>query len=187
VILLFVSSLQLFDILLAIAAIIGVTAMLRIFFKKRIIAFLIAAILVIGTAYMIDRSHYTTFTEVYSDHLNEESIVRSITIYTNYIPDDYTFDREAYIEIEDKEIMNELIQEFSQLELKRDRDHHVIENPSYRVRITTTNEEEAGLLRTESFYFELDEEYLDRYEVINDTNHLQILDRLVENEKMENE
>jgi len=178
---------KLFPFLLMIIAIIGITALLRIVFKKKLPVNIIIIMLIIGTVYIIDRSHYTTFTDVYSDHLNEESIVRSITVSTNYHPDDRRFDPDSDIEIKDEAKMNELIQAFSELELKKDRDHHLIENPEYRVRITTTHEMEEGLLKTGSFFFDLDELYLDRYQVVNDTNHLQVLDQLVEKEKQEHE
>ncbi len=170
------------DIMVIISAVITVTAILRLFFKKKITAFAIAAFLVIGTAYIIDRSHYTTFIDLYSDHLNKDSVIRSITVSTAYLPDERRFDPEEDIEIEEEKIMNEIIQAFSELELKKDRDHHYIENPDYRVRITTTNEEEEGLLRTESFYFNLNDKYLNNYKVVNDSNHIEMLAALVENE-----
>ncbi|MFA1819316.1 hypothetical protein ACDX78_03755 [Virgibacillus oceani] len=176
---------NLFPFLLLIAAIVGITIFLRIFFHKKLPVYAIVSILVIGSVYLIDRSYYTTFTDVYSNHLNEETVVRSITISTTYLPDDRRFDPEADIEIEDEEMMNELIQEFSELELKKDRDHHYIENPEYRVRITTTHEMEEGLLKTGSFYFELNEAHLDGYKIVNDTDHLQMLDTLADNKKSE--
>lgn len=185
--LLFDISWELFPFLLMLSAIIGITAILRVIFKRKITAYATAIILVIGTAYIIDRSHYTTFTDIYSDYLNAESVVREVTVSPTYLPDDRRFDPDSEIEIEDEEMMNEIMQEFSQLELKRDREHHYIENPDYRVHITTTNEEEEGLLRTESFYFHLDDEYLNSYKIVNDTNYLEVLDDIVECENRDRE
>ncbi|WP_100009825.1 hypothetical protein [Lentibacillus sediminis] len=147
--------------------------------NKRIIWIAVLVIFIVGITYLINEQKYTTFDELYSDQLNEDSIVRSVTIRIGGITENY-----AHTTIEDEEVIDQIVESLRGLELKENRNAPFMEE-DYTVRITTTNEIEEGLLRTESFDLRLDGDYLNQYQVVGETDHLSIIERLVESEEVE--
>lgn len=117
-------------------------------------------ILIGGVIYLINQQKYTTFDEVFSEQLNENSIVRSVTIRIGEDTDNY-----AYMEIEDEEVIDQIVESFSGLELKEDNNARG-EEADYIVRITTTKRIEEGLSKTDSISIMLHGDYLNRYQVV---------------------
>ena len=182
----FFNVLMLFANFLLIAVLIGfLTFFMSLFFKKRSTLIASVIIVIFGTLFIVDQMQYTTFQKLVSDQLNEESIVESISITINDVSESGGLPvRVARVKIEDEEIIKRILQDFSDMELKKDVDARYT-GRDYSVRILTTNEVKENFLETSSISLELDDYYVNEYEIVNKTVHLKTIESLVENDEID--
>ncbi|WP_100011846.1 SdpI family protein [Lentibacillus sediminis] len=175
--------LQYRNFFLAGIAIILLAFLLSFWIKKKSTLIVVLALMVAGTIFIINQSKYTTFQELVSDQLNEESTVQEISITISDLSGDMP-ERKASVTIEDEEIMDQIIEDFSDIELKEQSNLHVLDR-KYRIRIRSTNEVEENFLKTDSLTLCVDNDYINEYEIVNETDHLKTIESLVENEEIE--
>lgn len=182
----FFNVLMLFANFLLIAVLIGfLTFFMSLFFKKRSTLIASVIIVIFGTLFIVDQMQYTTFQKLVSDQLNEESIVESISITINDVSESGGLPvRVARVKIEDEEIIKRILQDFSDMELKRDVDARYT-GRDYSVRILTTNEVKENFLETSSISLDLDDYYVNEYEIVNETDHLKTIELLVESDEID--
>lgn len=182
----FFNVLMLFANFLLIAVLIGfLTFFMSLFFKKRSTLIASVIIVIFGTLFIVDQMQYTTFQKLVSDQLNEESIVESISITINDVSESGGLPvRVARVKIEDEEIIKRILQDFSDMELKKDVDARYT-GRDYSVRILTTNEVKENFLETSSISLELDDYYVNEYEIVNETDHLKTIELLVESDEID--
>ncbi|MFS0861908.1 hypothetical protein [Fredinandcohnia sp. 179-A 10B2 NHS] len=157
---------------------------IKLTFKKRIAVILGILLVVSGIGYLYIQEKYTTFTEYSSSLINNESEIQRITISIKDTSGDSFPVLKSKATIEDEKIMEDLLSDFSKIEMIKDRDDAGWYE-KYYVDILTTIENEDGILRTQSFVFDLGETYLDGYKITSETDHLQTIEALVENEDIE--
>lgn len=182
----FFNVLMLFANFLLIAVLIGfLTFFMSLFFKKRSTLIASVIIVIFGTLFIVDQMQYTTFQKLVSDQLNEESIVESISITINDVSESGGLPvRVARVKIEDEEIIKRILQDFSDMELKKDVDARYT-GRDYSVRILTTNEVKENFLETSSISLDLDDYYVNEYEIVNETDHLKTIELLVESDEID--
>lgn len=152
--------------------------------KVIVITFVIIVGLVIFVNVLANILSYTSFTQYVSEHINEETTINNVSITVNDIDDrgkklDYTS-----ITIEDREIIENLLQDFSEVKLKKDfyRSHW---GEKYRVDFFVTNPASDGnYVITNSFSFSVDENYLNNLKIMNSTNHLNTIEEIVRDEDL---
>ncbi|MBP1970240.1 hypothetical protein J2Z83_002358 [Virgibacillus natechei] len=173
--------LQFGDLFLIGNAIILLTFFLSLLFKKRSTLIVAVAIVVVGTIFIVYQSKYTTFQELVSNQINEENTVRDISITINDLSSDIP-ERKASVTIGDEEITERILEDFSEVELREDQEARPIDR-KYRISIRTTNEIEENVLKTDSFTLSVNDNYIDDYEIISETDHLKTIESLVESEE----
>ncbi|MRG86078.1 hypothetical protein [Salinibacillus xinjiangensis] len=172
-------SLTLIDIILTGALVIIVTFILSLFVKKKLTLFVALLIVIFGIYFIKDQLKYTTFQDLVSDKLDEQSIVESITITTQDLSEGLP-KREKSIEIEDEKKIDRILKDFKEVELKKEEDVHSVFR-EYYIEILVTNEVDDDHLIMEELAFGLDEDYLGQYKIINETKHLKTVEELIEN------
>ncbi|MGY0694689.1 DUF4181 domain-containing protein [Virgibacillus sp. FSP13] len=146
-------------------------------------------LMVVGVACILaiffinNQMKYTTFSKVVSDQLNEETTVRSITIYQNHLSGDIP-EREASATIKDNETIDRILEDFSDMELKKVDGFR--EYRKYRIRIVVTNQVAADHYSTESLTVGFDENYLTTsegyhgvYEIVSEIDQMKTIESLV--------
>ncbi|WP_188456902.1 DUF4181 domain-containing protein [Virgibacillus oceani] len=153
-----------------------------------VILIAVGMLCIYGVFFINEKMKYTTFQDVVSDQLNEESTVRSITIdindFSGTLPK-----REASATIRDQDLINRILADFSDVELKKEtgfRDYW-----DYTLRIITTNQVEEDHFSTESLYVHVDGDYIsisegnaDVYKIVTQSNHLKTIESLVESDEV---
>ncbi|QKY70702.1 DUF4181 domain-containing protein [Lentibacillus sp. CBA3610] len=160
--------------------------------KQYVIPLLLMAISVFGVLvifFIDDWMKHTTFQDVVSEQLHEETEVNSITIRINDLSERIP-QTKARVTIEDKETIGRILEVFSEMELKQDDGLH--EFRKYNVTIETTNQVAEDHFETKGLRVELDENYANisasshgRYEIVSGTNHLQTIEELVESDEID--
>jgi hypothetical protein len=174
-------SFQLFPIILFCILMSVVYLILSIFIKKRSIILVTIGVLTIGSLVFINLTKYSSFLELYSDQLNEDSVVQSVTI-TVYDDSESIPDFKKSITIGDAEIMKRIIDELSGVELKKEKNiPHQFRD--YYINIVVTNRIEKDHFRTTSIGFDIDINHLNQYRIINETEHLKTIQSLVKDIK----
>ncbi|MCL7749592.1 hypothetical protein [Halalkalibacter alkaliphilus] len=171
-------SWQLFHFLLIGILIIGVTVMLRYFIKNKFVLLGVMVTLILGTIFVIDQTKYTTFKELFSEHLNEENEVRSISIAVNDLSGDRP-ETVARTTIDDDSLINDILKDFEEIKLKKDEDVRFLSR-RYTIGITANKEIRENFSKTTTKYIEIDDKYLDEYRIITNANHLKTIESLVE-------
>lgn len=159
-----------------------ITFTLRLFTEKKSIVIgtnIVVVLAIVGLFYM---HQFTNFEKLVSHQLNEDTVVRHITIDVND-PNERYRDRVATLTVEDEDTIEQILTDLSKLELKRDPDSRTFVR-KFHVRILTTYEEETHLV-TRYLGLDLDENYLNEYEIISDTDHLQTIKTLWESDELE--
>ncbi|MBU9712496.1 hypothetical protein [Evansella tamaricis] len=144
--------------------------LLLLFFKLKkavLISFISVLLLSFLVVYMEYRSQFITFENLAANQIDDESTYWSMTIWT-YDVSKETPQATAVASIYDKKIIQTILDDFKDMELKRDDVLRFYER-EYRIQITTRNH----------FTFYVDEDYIDHYEILNDTNHLQTIEYLI--------
>ncbi|WP_449539665.1 hypothetical protein [Ferdinandcohnia sp. Marseille-Q9671] len=148
--------------------------------KKRILVIFVMLIILLGTFLLFELDKRTTFNKLVSRNLNEQSIVQNVSI---QILEPSTGNRKASVILTDEKIIENVLEDFSTMKLREDRDARQLYR-KYRISILTTNERD-DILYTESINFSLDEEFLDEYEITNHSDHLKTIQELVDREDIE--
>lgn len=131
------------DLFLIGIAIILLTFFLSLWFKKRSTLFIAVAIVVAGVIFIVVQTKYTTFQDLVSDQFNEESTVQDISITVND-PSGRIPERKAGVTLEDEEIMERILEDFADIELREGKDARPFDR-KYRISIRTTNEMEENV------------------------------------------
>jgi hypothetical protein len=132
--------------------------------------------LIIGSAIAIYQTKYTTLLKVYSNQLNESSIVESISI-TVQEPSEYVPTHVRSVTIENKEVIEKILGDFSRIELKEEDVQHLYRN--YYIVMVVTNQIEEDHFSTTSIHLNIDKNYMNKYRIISKTNHLKTIESLV--------
>lgn len=155
-------------------------------FIKRRKALFIITFLIVATILIFEWDKYSSFEKHVAKNLNEDTIIESMTIriYDTSNEDEFFPERKAWVTVEDKQIINAVLEDFSGLKLRRDDDAR---RPvrEYEIRMLVTNEVKPDYLVTKSIYFDVDQHYLDNYKILGETEHLKTIKSLEENEEIE--
>lgn len=176
-------SFQYFHLLL-IPILIGlVTLILSIFIKKRIPLITVMAVLIIGSVIVLNQTKYTTLLELYSNQLNEDSVVKSVSI-TIQEPSENVPEPIRGVTIEKKEVIERILEDLSVIELKEDDDIQQVFR-DYQIEVVVTNQIEEDHFSTTTIHLDIDKNYVNDYRIISDTNHLKTIESLVEDDKVD--
>ena len=178
-----------FDLLLApfnlfligILIIIG-TIIMSLFFKSKKTVAMAMIIVVFGTILLFNQMQYTTFQKLVDDQLNEKTIVQSMSIHVDDLSGEVPISK-AYVTIKDEKIIKQILNDLSDIKLKKE------QNPAsyfkeYRLSIITTNQKEKYAL-TERLELLLDNEYLNNYKIVSESNHLKTIKSLIDNKELD--
>jgi hypothetical protein len=152
---------------------------LKLFIKNRVALLIVLSCLVLGLFLFVDHLKYTTFTDLYEREINEDSEVERITITVNQLSEQNSPEGRETVTIEDQEIIQRILDDFSQIELKKDETARG-QFREYDIRFVTTNEVREEQLVTEYVDVGLDQFYLNDYKIISETDHLETIQLLVE-------
>ncbi|OEH93840.1 hypothetical protein [Bacillus solimangrovi] len=172
-----------FDLFLIIVAIGLGTLLISTVIKNIKTLSIVMTILVIGTFIAVAQTDYTTFPKLYEERLNEGTIVKSITIEINDLSSNMP-ETIASVEIEDEAIIKSILEDFSSMKLKKDRNIGGMFR-EYMIRILVENEvgEKHNIIST--INFDLDNNYLDIYKITSESNHLETIESLIDSEEVE--
>ncbi len=131
----------------------------------------------------VNHMQYTTFPKLVSDQLNEETVIKELTLNIHEYPDGLR-ERVASVTIEDEEIIARFLKDLEPLKLKRDVSRTIREY-QYGVSILVTNQTDRGDYLTSRLSISLSENYVNNYFILNQTNHLKTIKSLIENEEGE--
>lgn len=138
------------------------------------------AVLIFGTVIFVEQLKYTTLPELYSDQLNEDSEVKSISISVNRnVPE-----KTRRLTIEKEETIDRIIEDLSTIELRKDEDIHGYDR-DYHVEIIVKNQIEEKHFSTTSVQLYLDNNYLNEYKIVSETNHLEAIEELIEDDRLD--
>ncbi|MUV38920.1 hypothetical protein JNUCC1_02792 [Lentibacillus sp. JNUCC-1] len=160
-----------------------VVILLSIFIKKKSRLIVVLLILVVGSIFLIPQALHTTFPDGVSDQLNEDSTVQAIIITINDVSGDRPV-REEQVTIRDKDIIGHILEDLSDVELKEDR-NAVVLGRKYHLNIRITNKVEDGYYKTSTLMVDVDQHYLNKYKIVNEPNHLETIESLVENDEVD--
>jgi hypothetical protein len=175
-------SFQYFDFLLICILIGLVIFILSMVYKKRITLIMVMGVLIIGTVVVINQMKYTTLFDLYSDQLNEDSDVKSVSITINELSGNMP-KRLGRVTIEDKKMIEQILADFSGIKLKKDEDiqHHYRD---YHLDIVVTNQIEEDHFSTTTIRLDLDKDYVNDYKIVSETEHLKTIESLVEDDHL---
>lgn len=163
-----------------------VTTILMLSVKKRtalIASACILLVLVIGTTFALDQIRYTTFQEVYSKQLNNDTDVREITISIYGSSNGYP-EREKSARIKDEKMLEAIINDLNDLELRKDTGSSRLDW-DYTLVVTTNNQIGEKHSVTNRLYLNVNNNYINAYKVVDDTNHLKTVNALVESDEID--
>ncbi len=170
-------TLQYFNVFLIAVLIVLVTLVMSIFIKRKLTLILVMTLLVLGGFITVNLLTYTTFPELYEETLTEDSVIDSIKIRVHDPSSDELY-KHASKAIEDPDIIERLMNDFSKIELKKE-DHSPQDYYQYHVEIAVTNQVGTDHYLTKVLHVKLDEHFLDDYKIISNTNHLKTIQTLV--------
>ncbi|TVP84432.1 MAG: hypothetical protein EA344_06565 [Alkalicoccus sp.] len=160
---------SLFHFFLFVVTLLVLLAILRLFIKKTVPLLLTFLLFIITGAAVFEFSHRTTFASVVPEGAADPDHVESIIV--------TDLDEEKgvhYTEIEEPEVIEEILDHFSGLNL-REQQRTRAEDLQYLVQIQSK----------ENYSFHLTENQLDRRLVISEENHLKKLDQLRDNNDLQ--
>jgi hypothetical protein len=170
-------SYQFFEIFLIFILIGLVYLILSMFIKKRIIIMFVIAILTIGSILFIEQTKYTTLMELYTNQINENSAIKSVTI-TVFDKQKKIPDFNSSVTIEDEIVINRIIDDLASVKLKKDKDTPTLHG-EYHINIAVSNEIEEDHFSLTSVGFDISSKYVNNYAIISDTDHLKTIESLV--------
>jgi hypothetical protein len=131
--------------------------------------------LIIGSTIAINQTKYTTLLKLYSNQLNESSVVESISI-TVQEPSEYVPKNVRSVTIDNKEVIEKILGDFSTIELKEEDVQHLYRN--YYIVMVVSNQIEEDHFSTTSIHLNIDKNYMNKYKIISKTNHLKTIESL---------
>lgn len=134
---------------------------------------------------------YKTFQEVVEKQLNEDTEIKSITV-TAYHYTDGQAERERQTKITNEKIISQILDGFTEMELKKDNDSPARFDRKYSISILTRNEVAEKHYSTESLnlyfnenFISVSQRYSQHFKIISDSNHLEAIESLLHNEEIE--
>jgi hypothetical protein len=170
-------SIQYFDLFMICILIGLVTLILSIFLKKKITLLIVMGVLIIGTLVVINQLKYTTLFDLYSDQLNEDSDVKSVSITINDLSGNMP-KQVRRVTIEDKKMIEQVIEDFSAIKLKKDDDNqHRVRD--FHIDIVVTNQIKEDHSSTTTVRLDLDKNYVNNYKIVSKKGHLKTIKSLL--------
>lgn len=174
------------DFFLLLVVIILLGFLFSLFFKKKRTVIVAIIISVVIGFLIYDQLKYTTFEKLVSAKLHEETVVRDISITIYDLSSDEGFpERKATVTIDDVDLMNRILEDFSGIELKKNLNAQGEYMKEFEVKILTTNLKDDQYYLTNYLMLSLGEQFLNEYEIVSETNHLKTIKELVNNEEIE--
>lgn len=156
-------------------------------FRKKIVVGIALIIVALGVGYLQNEMKYTTFHEMTSGTIMDDSEIRSITIKVKDIEggseQDY-WKTIGQLTIEDEELVDKLLNDLKGMELKETNYSAYELNSKYIVEILVVNEKN-NLLVTDKLMYSIDKTHFSGYEIVSDKDHLNTIEELVESDSME--
>jgi len=164
-------------------AIVLLTVLLSLFIKKKWVVFVVMISLILAGFFIMERSKYTTYD--FSDNLGEESKIERLTIRVKENPEEgFPGSPVNKVEIKDQQMIERITDDLKSLKLKEE-EHPDLFKRKYELEFVVTNKVEEEVYETEFVKLYLDENHLNGYEIISDSNHLETLKSLEENKDLE--
>lgn len=173
------------EYVIGIFAIILISFILHLYIRKRKIVLLVMGILIIATYFIIGQMQYTTFQEVYSDQLNEDTIIEGIYFTVREDESDTNKRRMARITLKNEEEIEKVLNDLSHIKLKKEFDTTPQFDTKYLITIIVTNKVREGVSQTEYISLKLGSDFLNHYLIVSESNHLKTLENLVKNKTVE--
>ncbi|QHE51839.1 hypothetical protein [Pontibacillus sp. HMF3514] len=154
--------------------------------KKIIISILtgivIAAFLIV--LYDSYQKTYPSFSKLSSLQFNEDTEFEVANLSVYEVSEGEPPNRESMLKIKEKAIINRILSDFANMELKKDEeaDRHFRE---YHLSITVSKKVKKDHYTSETFTYDFDQDYIFNYEILNEANHIQTIKSLMENEDLD--
>ncbi|MCT8137823.1 hypothetical protein H1D32_08675 [Anaerobacillus sp. CMMVII] len=147
------------------------------FFKRMVFVFLIIFL-------VVNHLQFTTFEKFAAKKINEETDIKEVTITIRDTSGDFP-ERKASVTLKDEETIYQILSDFEAMKLKRlvigERRTSFQE---FEISFLTTNLMDLNYYLTDSFTLYVDDEYLNNYRILGETNHLRTIEELIENEEI---
>jgi hypothetical protein len=168
-------TLQYFDFFLIIVLIVLVTLVMSRFIKGKRTLIMVMGLLVLAAFITVHQSKYTTFQELYDKTLKEDSVIDAIKIRVYDPSSDFSGSKT----IKKQDSIRRIMDDFSKMKLKKDADN-TREFYQYHLEIIVTNQVEEDRYLTKIIHLKLDQNFLNNYKIISDTNHLESMQTLLD-------
>ncbi|GAA0492978.1 hypothetical protein GCM10008986_19250 [Salinibacillus aidingensis] len=175
---------NIFSIILIIAGVILLTFFLSIMIKNKKILVVVEALIIFGLIFSVYQMQYTSFKALYSEEIFTDSTVVEEVRITLYKPpkERGLSEIDRQITIKDSQVIEDILNDFSGVELKKDRDSAGLFK-EFGIRLLITREAKEDYYLSDYHGFRVNENYLGTYEIINETNHLKTILSIMENTK----
>lgn len=157
--------------------------------KQHVIPLLLMGVGVISVIAIFSVSEwmkYTTFQEIIAEELDEAIEINYVSLGIRDLSG-YTPETTARTTIRDEESIETIMHDLSEMELKKANDFY--EPSTYRVSISTRRQMAEDHYTSESLTMHMDEDHISigdgRYEIVSETDHLQKIKSLAEDDAVE--
>lgn len=155
---------------------------LSYFIERRLIIVIVTICIMLSTFFVVDQLKRTTFNKVYAKELNEDTLLKRVKMTKAKIVDG-TRVGSYQIMIDDEEVIEQMVDILSQLKLKKEKNlcYEGIYR-QYRIYFDSAQEIEEGIYhhRRGAPGVSLGENCLSIYTIMNDTNHIEAIESLIE-------
>jgi hypothetical protein len=160
--------------------IIFLTFFLSLFIKRKVVLGAIVVVLIAGIFFLDNLLKYTNFISLYADDITEESTVEEMTITFNHLEnkDDLEPEKMEQVKITDEETINDILRDLSTVKLKKDEDAKYTVK-TYEITMVVSNQVSDSQIISKLVTVQVDDEYLNQYKIVNETKHLQTIEKLV--------
>ncbi|MBU9719935.1 MULTISPECIES: hypothetical protein [Bacillaceae] len=165
---------EVLDLLLLVSIL---TFILRFFIKKKSVLFIIMFTFTLIIGLLWHNSLFKTFDDI-APTLHDEEMIRDVRITVNEGHDDIFYSDATFVLTEEEEV-ERLLEDLSEIELKKLDHFDYGFDRDYKVDINVIVDR-GNVRRLEQIDLYIDDEYLNNYEIISNTNHLKTIEELVE-------
>ncbi len=153
--------------------------------KKIIISILTGIVLTAILFVLFDtyKETYPSFSEISSLQFNKDTEFEVANLSVYELSEGEPPDRKAMLKIKNKAIIDRILNDFKNMELKKD-EHAERHFRKYHLTITVTKKVKEEHYTSDTFTYDFDEDYLFNYEILNEPNHIQTINSLRENEDL---
>ncbi|WP_179295454.1 DUF4181 domain-containing protein [Bacillus sp. FJAT-45350] len=150
----------------------------------------LSVIAIIGFFYATEAAKYTSFAELYSDNLNEHTVVKNISITINDLSENKK-EPTATVTIDDKHMIQSILTDLSTIELKIHEDHYYNNTLKYTLSIDVKNpdKDKQNFFYRSSINLNIDQYSMSllvtKYDIKTDTNHLSTIELLVDSQEVD--